>query len=160
MKHVIAGIFSIFFLISVGLAAEKPELKDRREKESYSLGFQFGKNNLFFRVLHHIGEGYVNLTDDNGRYKIIWQNYTTSESGSSGTATANYTFDSNEQSFFRDSLRTFGIKAHSDATSNPTGNVTVQSLAYTWNTGKLFEEPQNLYANVKNYTYEYDSKRY
>jgi len=44
MKHVIAGIFSIFFLFSTGLAAEKPELKDRREKESYSLGFQFGKN--------------------------------------------------------------------------------------------------------------------
>jgi FKBP-type peptidyl-prolyl cis-trans isomerase FklB len=44
MKHVIAGIFSTFFLFGIGLAAEKPEFKDRREKESYSLGFQFGKN--------------------------------------------------------------------------------------------------------------------
>jgi len=44
MKCVLAGIFSIFFLFNMGLAAGKPELKDRREKESYSLGFQFGKN--------------------------------------------------------------------------------------------------------------------
>jgi len=44
MKYVLAGIFSIFFLFSIGLAAEKPELKDRKERESYSLGFQFGKN--------------------------------------------------------------------------------------------------------------------
>lgn len=44
MKYVIAGIFSIFFLFSIGLAAEKPDLKDRRQKESYSLGFQFGRN--------------------------------------------------------------------------------------------------------------------
>ena len=32
MKQVIAGIFGIFFLFSIGLAAEKPELEDRREK--------------------------------------------------------------------------------------------------------------------------------
>ena len=44
MKLVLAGMFGIFFLFSIGLAAEKPELKDRKERESYSLGFQFGKN--------------------------------------------------------------------------------------------------------------------
>ena len=41
MKHVLAGILSIGFLFNICFAAEKLELKG--QKESYSLGYQFGQ---------------------------------------------------------------------------------------------------------------------
>src|SRR4030065_2032010 len=44
MKHVLATILSISFLFSVCYADEKLELKDQKDKESYSLGYQFGQN--------------------------------------------------------------------------------------------------------------------
>lgn len=44
MKHVLAAIFSITFLFNFCFAAEKPELKDQNNKESYSLGYQFGQS--------------------------------------------------------------------------------------------------------------------
>jgi hypothetical protein len=34
----------LFFLFSVCFAQEKPELKDQKDKESYSLGYKFGQN--------------------------------------------------------------------------------------------------------------------
>jgi FKBP-type peptidyl-prolyl cis-trans isomerase FklB len=42
MKYLLTTILSIAFLFSVGLAEEKLELKDQGDKESYSLGYQFG----------------------------------------------------------------------------------------------------------------------
>jgi len=44
MKHVLATILSISFLFSICYAGEKLELKDQKDKESYSLGYQFGQN--------------------------------------------------------------------------------------------------------------------
>lgn len=44
MKHVLATVLSIGILSGFGLAGEKPELKDLKDKESYSLGYQFGQN--------------------------------------------------------------------------------------------------------------------
>jgi len=44
MKHLLTVIISITFLFSVCHAQEKLELKDQKEKESYSLGYQFGHN--------------------------------------------------------------------------------------------------------------------
>jgi len=44
MKCVLAIILSVGFLLSVCSAAEKLELKDQKDKESYSLGYQFGQN--------------------------------------------------------------------------------------------------------------------
>jgi FKBP-type peptidyl-prolyl cis-trans isomerase FklB len=44
MKRLLASIFIICFLFSICAAGEKPELKDRKEKESYSLGYQFGQS--------------------------------------------------------------------------------------------------------------------
>ena len=43
MKHVLATILSISFLFSICYAGEKLELKDQKDKESYSLGYQFGQ---------------------------------------------------------------------------------------------------------------------
>ena len=43
MKHLLTVILSITFLFSVCLAEEKLELKDQKDKESYSLGYQFGQ---------------------------------------------------------------------------------------------------------------------
>jgi FKBP-type peptidyl-prolyl cis-trans isomerase FklB len=44
MKHIIVIIFSIGFLFSFSFAGEKLELKDQKDKESYSLGYQFGQS--------------------------------------------------------------------------------------------------------------------
>jgi len=44
MKQVLCTILCIFLIFGVCLAGESPALKDQREKESYSLGFQFGKS--------------------------------------------------------------------------------------------------------------------
>ncbi len=44
MRHVLAAILSIAFLFNLSYAGEKPELKDPKDKESYSLGYQFGQN--------------------------------------------------------------------------------------------------------------------
>ena len=43
MKHIVAAIVSIGFLFGVCSAADKLELKDQKDKESYSLGYQFGE---------------------------------------------------------------------------------------------------------------------
>jgi FKBP-type peptidyl-prolyl cis-trans isomerase FklB len=44
MKYILAAILCIGFLCTVCFADEKPELKDLKDKESYSLGYQFGQN--------------------------------------------------------------------------------------------------------------------
>jgi FKBP-type peptidyl-prolyl cis-trans isomerase FklB len=43
VKHIVAAIVSIGFLFGVCSAADKAELKDQKDKESYSLGYQFGQ---------------------------------------------------------------------------------------------------------------------
>ena len=44
MKHLIITILGFAFLFGVCYADEKLELKDQKDKESYSLGYQFGQN--------------------------------------------------------------------------------------------------------------------
>ena len=44
MKYLVITLLSIAFLFSVCHAQEKLELKDQKDKESYSLGYQFGHN--------------------------------------------------------------------------------------------------------------------
>jgi len=44
MKYLLVTILSVFFVFSICSAAEKLELKDRKDKESYSLGYQFGQS--------------------------------------------------------------------------------------------------------------------
>ncbi|MBI4768777.1 MAG: FKBP-type peptidyl-prolyl cis-trans isomerase [Deltaproteobacteria bacterium] len=43
MKYVLTGIISLGLLFSYCFAGENPELKDQKDKESYSLGYQFGQ---------------------------------------------------------------------------------------------------------------------
>jgi len=47
MKHRLAVILTIGLFFSVSLAEEKLELKDQRNKESYSLGYQLGQSLKF-----------------------------------------------------------------------------------------------------------------
>ncbi len=44
MRYVFVTLLSIGFLFNICLAAEKLELKDQKDKESYSLGYQFGQS--------------------------------------------------------------------------------------------------------------------
>ena len=44
MKYALVAILGIGFLFSVCSAGEKLELKDQKDKESYSLGYQFGQS--------------------------------------------------------------------------------------------------------------------
>jgi len=43
MKHIVAAAVIVGLLFGVCSAADKTELKDQRDKESYSLGYQFGE---------------------------------------------------------------------------------------------------------------------
>lgn len=43
MKYAIATLISIVFVFSICSAQEKLQLKDQKDKESYSLGYQFGQ---------------------------------------------------------------------------------------------------------------------
>jgi hypothetical protein len=92
-------------------------------------------NNVNFTIYYNwydykitIGEGSVNITDDSGNSKIVWQNYSLNSAGTSGTVFANYTLDLNEQNSFVEDVRNIGIKAYSDSTSEPKGNITVTRL--------------------------------
>jgi len=44
MKHILGAILVVGVLFTVSSAEEKPKLTDLRDRESYSLGYQFGKN--------------------------------------------------------------------------------------------------------------------
>jgi FKBP-type peptidyl-prolyl cis-trans isomerase FklB len=44
VKHILAVVVSVGFLSGVCFAADKLELKDQKDKESYSLGYQFGES--------------------------------------------------------------------------------------------------------------------
>ena len=44
MKFTLPTIFSVLLMFNICFAQEKPELKDQKEKESYSLGYQFGQS--------------------------------------------------------------------------------------------------------------------
>ena len=44
MKYLLTTLLSVAFLFSVCYADEKLDLKDQKDKESYSLGYQFGQN--------------------------------------------------------------------------------------------------------------------
>ena len=44
MKYLLTIILSVGFLFSICSADEKLELKEQKDKESYSLGYQFGQN--------------------------------------------------------------------------------------------------------------------
>src|SRR3972149_11903373 len=44
MKYFLITLLSVAFLFSVCYADEKLDLKDQKDKESYSLGYQFGQN--------------------------------------------------------------------------------------------------------------------
>jgi FKBP-type peptidyl-prolyl cis-trans isomerase FklB len=44
MKYMLATILGIVLLLGVCFAVEKAELKDQKDKESYSLGYQFGRS--------------------------------------------------------------------------------------------------------------------
>ena len=55
MKYLLTTLLSIAFLFSVCHAQEKLELKDQKDKESYSLGYQFGQNLKFQGVDINLG---------------------------------------------------------------------------------------------------------
>ena len=44
MKFMCAAILGVALVASVCFAGEKPDLKDLKDKESYSLGYQFGQS--------------------------------------------------------------------------------------------------------------------
>src|SRR5512139_880180 len=44
MKYALSVILGMCLLCAVALGAEKPELKDQKDRESYSLGYSFGQS--------------------------------------------------------------------------------------------------------------------
>ncbi|MBU2638069.1 MAG: hypothetical protein KJ955_03790, partial [Nanoarchaeota archaeon] len=98
-----------------------------------------------------IGEGLVNFTDDNGLAMPAWQDYRFNPSG--GNIWINYTLEENEKSAFIQQEHNFGVRSYTDGSAGKSGNVTLSQIAYTWEHGRLFSEPQNLFIKVKVYDY-------
>jgi len=101
-----------------------------------------------------VGQGSVNISDDKGNQKILWQNYTIDKAGDSQTVFTNYTLDTNEEEKFVSASRNIGIKSSVDSTSTPNGNVTVKNIAYTWNTGKQFNDSQELFLAIHPFIFD------
>ncbi|MEM5844548.1 MAG: Ig-like domain-containing protein, partial [Candidatus Aenigmatarchaeota archaeon] len=98
-----------------------------------------------------IGQASVSFADDLLNYKIAWQNY--SLGSSNGKVWGNYSIEESKQENYILASRNIAINAYADATYEPKANLTVEKIAYTWKTGKLFEENQELFAKIKVYTY-------
>ena len=77
---------------------------------------------------------------------LAWQNG--SLSSSSGSFVADYVLDNDEVDDFVSATRSISISSFVDATDSPAGSVTVSGLNYSWDTGKLFEETQNLFIDI------------
>jgi hypothetical protein len=99
-----------------------------------------------------IGEGYLNFTDDLGKGYSLWQNNTFIDS--SGSYWINYSIESSEWDDFDDESRNVGVYSYADGTSDtPFGNVTIPRVSYTWTSGALFEEGEDLFVNIKPYVF-------
>ncbi|MDI6737663.1 MAG: hypothetical protein QME12_04045, partial [Nanoarchaeota archaeon] len=98
-----------------------------------------------------IGEGLVNFTDDNNAEQQVWQEFAFADS--SGNIWSNYSIDSSDKAKYVSASRTIGVKSYTDGIVGKTGNVTVDKISYTWEHGRLFSEPQNLFIKVKVYDY-------
>jgi len=98
-----------------------------------------------------IGQAFVNITDDDDAAKLVWQNYTLG--AASNTIWVNHTLDPEEQDKFQKATRDITVNSFTSATNTPKGNVTVQTINYTWDNGKIFTEPQDLFIKVKVYQY-------
>ncbi|MBN4049230.1 hypothetical protein JYT91_01290, partial [archaeon AH-315-M20] len=98
-----------------------------------------------------IGQGFVNITDDVGAATLVWQEYSFTDAARS--ISSNYTFDADEQAQFIQAARDIGVRNYVDATSNPTGNVTVEQLDYTWDLGKIFNDSQSLFINIQPFVF-------
>ncbi|UCD07246.1 MAG: hypothetical protein JSW41_05485, partial [Candidatus Aenigmatarchaeota archaeon] len=96
-----------------------------------------------------IGEGFVNITDDSGINRTLWQNY--SFVNKQESVWSNYTVEENEQ--FSQTGHYINIYNSSDATVNEFSNVTIEKINYTWSYGRLFQENQTLFTKVKEYIY-------
>ncbi|MEX0932740.1 MAG: hypothetical protein WDZ77_01425 [Candidatus Pacearchaeota archaeon] len=102
-----------------------------------------------------IGEGSVNITNDDGKGNLLWQNFSiTNPDGTSGTVFSNYTLDDSEKSKFVNSARNIRVRAFVDSTSSPNGNVSVQNIAYTWDHGTLFNETHELFIDIHPFIFD------
>ncbi|MFH1801758.1 MAG: hypothetical protein ABH804_02925 [archaeon] len=105
-----------------------------------------------------VGEGLVGLRDASGNELIQWQNYSLNSSGSSGTVWVNYTLDESEKSNFQSGIGNFSydlhIRSYTNATSSPSGNVTVVAINNLWDYGKLFNETQDLFIDIHSFIFD------
>ncbi|MCG2724293.1 hypothetical protein L6303_06120, partial [archaeon] len=98
-----------------------------------------------------IGTGKIRMLDDESWSELNWNNY--SLTADSAKVWINHSIQNEENAKYVRAERTFIIDGYADATYNSNGNVTIEKINYVWQTGKLFDEPQNLYSNVKIYAY-------
>ncbi|MFB6217530.1 MAG: hypothetical protein ABEJ72_11305, partial [Candidatus Aenigmatarchaeota archaeon] len=95
-----------------------------------------------------IGQGIVKITDDTGRERIVWQNYTLMPVNTS--TWANYTIEGSE---FVSEERGITLETSADGTYSPDVKLHVAKIGYVWETGKIFREEEKLFTKVKKYRY-------
>ncbi|MCK9371409.1 hypothetical protein M0R04_15955, partial [Candidatus Dojkabacteria bacterium] len=118
---------------------------ERLSEVDFNIGYNWTAANIT------IGNGMINLSDDSNNQRIIWQNY--SYSNVQGNTWINYSLDVNNQKAFINESRNIRLNSYAAGTNGPTGNVTINNLAYTWESGKVFEEEENLFVKIKTYEY-------
>ncbi|MCW1307597.1 MAG: hypothetical protein OH337_00005, partial [Candidatus Parvarchaeota archaeon] len=98
-----------------------------------------------------IGQASLSFTDDENRSSLAWQNYGLGAESNEGWS--NYTIYEEECWRYRKANRSLLLQVYVDATYGSNGNISLEKLAYTWQTGKVFIEQQPLFIKTKIYTY-------
>ncbi|MCK5452536.1 MAG: hypothetical protein KAI51_03800, partial [Candidatus Aenigmarchaeota archaeon] len=103
----------------------------------------------FTQMKMRMYDDYGNLDLRSDKFVFHYSNI----SNKSGNLWYNHSIVSHEQGHYVDNSREFYLMPYSDSTYGSNGSMCIKEIIYTWRTGKLFREPQDLYFNVKIYDF-------
>ncbi|MBU4457032.1 MAG: hypothetical protein KKA65_06035 [Nanoarchaeota archaeon] len=102
-----------------------------------------------------IGESTINFTDDNNQAYPIWQEY--SFINTDNTIWTNYTIDSSLRPNFVSASRNITLGSYVDATYGENSNLSITTLAYTWDEGTLFNDDNSIFISIQPYVFVPDA---
>ncbi|HLD43310.1 MAG TPA: hypothetical protein VJB08_04990, partial [Candidatus Nanoarchaeia archaeon] len=102
-----------------------------------------------------IARSSLNITDDSGRDKLVWQAF--SFNNNKSQKWINYSLTEEEQQQFKTTSRNIGVRSFTDAASEEAGTVRLENISYLWNHGRLFGDTQPLMVNIKTFVFVPDA---
>jgi len=102
-----------------------------------------------------ISHGKINMFDDLGNLEMLRHGFLFPGNSDeiSGNKWYNHSIVSQEDNTYVDNSRDILLTHYVDSTYGSNGTMGIEKIIYTWRTGKLFNESQDLYFNVKVYDY-------